>query len=125
MRFDTREAPLLRGALDLLALSGFDPIRVHSGRVKTASGHWMRLAPRGTADVIASCPHSGRLVAVECKRPKGGRRQPGQAEFLARVRARGGVGIFVADLAVLAKVIETLRDDPFARFNEMGEQERC
>lgn len=121
MKYSTSEAPVLEGALGLLGMMRFPAFRVNSGRIDRPGIH-MQLAPAGTADIVGIVPRSGRFLAIECKRPKGGKRRPGQAEYLAMVRNNGGVGIFCRDLDTLAYVLDLLRSEPFTNFDEEGNQ---
>lgn len=45
----------------------------------------------GSADLIGLVPPSGRFIAIECKRPKGGRVTERQRAWLDVVRRCGGV----------------------------------
>jgi hypothetical protein len=57
---------------------------------------WVRYGWPGSSDYIGICPGSGRFLAVECKRPDGGRLSADQREWLDMINRNGGVGI-VAD----------------------------
>lgn len=68
----------------------------------------------GVSDLIGilpsnpdQCP-SGRFLAIECKRPKGGRLSEAQEQFLARVNELGGVGIVVDSLESLEEKLGPL-----------------
>lgn len=50
----------------------------------------------GCADLLGQLV-TGHLLAIECKRP-GGRKRLEQREFLAQVRAAGGLGIFATSI---------------------------
>lgn len=50
----------------------------------------------GCADLLGQLV-TGQLLAIECKRP-GGRKRPEQREFLAQVRAAGGLGFFATSI---------------------------
>jgi hypothetical protein len=88
-----RERDVLREVLAYLARAGIPAWRTNSGVFRSA-GHVYQLAPAGTADVIGCLPPSGRMLAVEVKRP-GGKLRPSQAEWLDRMRAAGAL-CFVA-----------------------------
>jgi hypothetical protein len=62
---------------------------------------------RGLPDVLGLLPPSGRLPAVEVKRP-GGRVSPDQRAFLDAVNAAGGVGLVVDDVTQLARELDRL-----------------
>jgi len=112
--FKDSEAMVLKASLTLLDLLGFDAFRVHSGKLKTASGHFMHLAPEGTPDICARIPVSGRRLMVETKRPKGGVHSPAQQAFAAAEIAGGGVCLLVSDLDMLHAALEVLAEDPYA-----------
>lgn len=111
------ERHVLRGVLDLLFLHGFRAFRVNSGKIQTRQGTWVQLAPKGTADVIAIVPRSGRLFAIETKREKGGHASQEQVEFLDAIRGDNGIGIIIDDLKTLERVILELKADPWANFD--------
>ncbi|MDR1785202.1 MAG: VRR-NUC domain-containing protein [Spirochaetaceae bacterium] len=67
-------------------------------------GRWVRFGTPGSADIIGVLP-GGRFLAVECKRPKGGRLSCEQAAWLARVRRMGGVAFVARDTAEVAAAL--------------------
>lgn len=109
------EAPVLAGALQLLPLRGFPALRINSGMVRTRDGRMVKLAPEGTSDILSVVPRSGRFFAVEVKAPgKRGKTTEAQREFLAAVRAAGGVAVAIDDLAELDRILARLAQDPYA-----------
>lgn len=84
--------------LDYLEARGFLVWRQNSGTffgTNATTGHrWaVRSGIKGISDIMGATK-DGRLLAIEVKRPGGRSRvRPEQEEFLARVRATGGVAI--------------------------------
>ena len=68
--------------------------RQNTGAAKVG-GRFIRFGWRGCSDVIGMLK-DGRLLAVECKAPKG-RLRPEQDEFLSLVRRFGGVAFVAHD----------------------------
>ena len=69
--------------------------RQNSGALR-AGGRFIKFGWRGCSDVLGQLT-DGRFLAVEVKAPKG-TANPEQIEFLARVRAAGGVAFIARDL---------------------------
>lgn len=120
MRLNDREAPILRDARRLFALRRWFVLRLNSGALRDRNGRLVELCPEGTADLLAIVPRSGRWLAAEVKRPRGGRIGDAQRAFNRSVREQGGVALFVSDLAVLNRVIDRLEADPWAILDEFG-----
>jgi hypothetical protein len=103
-----REAQAQKAIIEALELRGCIAVRVNSGQIvlpdpKTGRRRVVRLARRGTSDVLAGVPlrvdlASGRsatllvFAAVECK-AQGEEPSNEQVTFLDDVRARGGMSI--------------------------------
>jgi hypothetical protein len=120
------EAGVQSGVLQLFRLRGWHAWRVNSGALRDSTGrplYFVRGSDnqpfRGFADVIAVVPRSGRFLACECKTP-GGKLTPYQWAFLEVVRAEGGVGVVIDDIAVLDRVISALEADPWAALDQAG-----
>lgn len=91
MRLTTpTEQQIQKAILDYLNAVGW-AVKVTAGGARRGEA-FIRLAPVGTPDLIGVV--SGRMVAVECKRP-GGKLRPGQGETIDRINRRGGLA-FVA-----------------------------
>lgn len=116
-----RESAVLRGALQLLALRGFHAVRINSGLIIARGGYPVRLAPAGTSDILGTVPGSGRTIAIETKRGKGGRLSPAQDAFLATITRLGGVSLLIHDLADLDLALGALVADPWATLGRSGE----
>jgi hypothetical protein len=104
--YDRKEAAALAEVLQ--ALRNHSAVawceRQNTGAAKVGE-RFIRFGWRGCSDLLGMLK-DGRLLAVECKAPKG-RVRPEQAEFLSLVRRFGGVA-FVARSAA----------DVFAAFSE-------
>ena len=57
----------------------------------------LSLAGKGCSDILGQLK-DGRLLAVECKRPKGGKLSSDQLHFLDMVRNYGGVSFVETNL---------------------------
>lgn len=105
--------------------------RNNSGAVvvgKNDDRRFLQFGVPGSSDWIGQVPMSGRLLAIEAKRPyiRGvqarGKLTEDQAKFLAQVNADGGVAICVDNAEVVRKVLILLEQDPRAKFDIDG---RC
>lgn len=114
------ESQLVKWCLDYLATRKIFAWRANSGAVTAeykGKKRFVRFSgAKGLSDIIGILP-SGRFLAIEAKV---GRNKPTEAqeEFLARVRASGGVAAVVytpEDMiaALTPKVIVSDRDVPF------------
>lgn len=83
------EALIQSSILDYLNLSGHICIRVNAGKIQTARGNWVNLAPKGAPDIMG-CSRDGRAIGIEVK-TRAGKLREGQAQFLEEIRSRGGV----------------------------------
>jgi len=104
-----RETDLVYAVVHYLEMIGAVGIRINSGmiRLEDATGRErvFRGAGRGTSDVIACLPRSGRFLAVECKVGRN-KPTPAQMDFLERVRQAGGIAIVAYDITDVIKVVE-------------------
>jgi hypothetical protein len=64
-----------------------------SGAVRIRPSKFMSFGLKGSADILGCLP-DGRFLAVECKAPDG-RLSPEQREFLADIKALGGMALAV------------------------------
>ncbi len=73
------ETNLVRACLELLRLRGILSWRQNTAgirrRDRAGREFWAAPALRGVADILAVAPGSGKLVAIEVKRPGGRRRR--------------------------------------------------
>ena len=81
----------------VIAATGLKVQRINTGCfvIKTErSRRFVKTADAGTCDFEGYDMH-GRFLAIECKRPVGGKLSPAQAERIADINKKGGVA-FVA-----------------------------
>lgn len=87
---NTTETPVLRDTLvAITALPGCMFWRNNTGLARTMDGRWIRFGLVGSGDIIGSC--RGRAVAIETKRPKGGRYSQEQRDFATAWTLAGGL----------------------------------
>ena len=81
----------------VIAATGLKVQRINTGCFQIGAGQnrrYIKTAEAGTCDFEGYDMH-GRFLAIECKRPVGGKLSPAQAERIADINAKGGVA-FVA-----------------------------
>jgi len=99
----TPEGYVKTAVCELLALHRISHHRLNSGVLLAESQgkrRAIRLAPRGTADILALVPRDGGGVTplyIECKAPKG-TQSPAQKEFQAEVVAQGHAYLLCRDV---------------------------
>lgn len=98
---EPKEADILRDCLTLLKLKGILCWRQNQGAITgehNGKKRFLRFASMpGLSDILGVLPPSGRLLAVECKRP-GRKPTPEQEVFLDVVRQCGGLAVCVHSL---------------------------
>ena len=70
--------------------------RQNTGAAKVG-GRFIKFGWRGCSDLLGQLK-DGRLLAVECERPKGGKLTSDQLHFLDMVRNHGGVAFVATNL---------------------------
>lgn len=100
------ESSILTACLQLLQLRGVMAWRSNQGTIPLADGRPRRFRGlRGVADILGIAPDgSGRLLAIEVKRP-GGRLSPDQRAFIDAVRRFGGVAAVITDVGELDELL--------------------
>jgi hypothetical protein len=88
---DTPENRVKRECLGYLKVRHIKAWSNPSGAVKIRPGKFMSFGLKGSSDILGLLP-GGRFLAVECKAP-GGRLSPEQRQFLADIKALGGMAI--------------------------------
>lgn len=93
---EQKEADILRDCLTWLKLHGVLCWRQNQGAITgmhNGKRRFLRFSSQvGISDILGVLPPSGRLLAVECKRP-GKQPTAEQAAFLDMVRQCGGVAL--------------------------------
>ncbi len=104
-----READVLKACLDYLRLRRIPAWRQNQGAVAgehKGKRRFLRFAAvDGISDILGLLPPSGRLLAVECKRP-GGKLSAHQQVFLKMIEAAGGLALCVDDVRQLQVALE-------------------
>lgn len=73
---------------------------------------------KGISDIIGIYKNTGRMLAIEVKRPKTGILSDSQIEFLRSVRSHGGVAMVACDVSDIVRLL----DDPNAKSEEKYEK---
>ena len=92
----------------IIKQTGLKVQRINTGCFVIGTGRnrrFIKTADAGTCD-FEGYDNKGRFLAIECKRPVGGKLSPAQAERIADINAKGGVA-FVAHSG--AEVLENLQ----------------
>ena len=97
----TTEKEVVQEIKKIIELTGIKLQRINTGTFKG----YIKTANAGTCDFEGYDKH-GRFVAIECKRPKGGRLSIEQKTRIDDINNKGGVA-FVATSGEMA--LETLR----------------
>jgi len=100
------ENAIKKGIMATLSILGIKVWNTQSGMVKV-KGAYMHLAEKNTSDIIGYLPYTGRILAIEAKKPDGLPTQ-GQIEFLAGVNKAHGVGLLVDDIDRFQKIMQRL-----------------
>ena len=91
------ESAVIQQVKQILKVTGLKIQRINTGCFTIGEGQnrrFIKTADAGTCD-FEGYDNTGRFVAIECKRPSGGRLSPAQKERIADINAKGGVA-FVA-----------------------------
>ena len=83
------EKEVVRQVKEVIKQTGLEIQRLNTGCFQRA-GRFVRTAKKGTLD-FEGYDNTGRFVAIECKRPVGGRLSPEQAERIRDILHKGGV----------------------------------
>lgn len=108
---EQKEADILRTCLDWLKLHGVFCWRQNQGAITgehNGKRRFLRFTTMdGVSDILGVLPPTGRMLAVECKRP-GRKPTPEQEAFMSIVRGCGGVAFCVHSLAELEESLAGL-----------------
>ena len=94
---DIPESAVIQQVKQVIKMTGLKIQRINTGCFTIGEGvnrRFIKTADAGTCD-FEGYDNTGRFVAIECKRPTGGRLSPAQKERIADINAKGGVA-FVA-----------------------------
>ena len=91
------ESAVIQQVKQILKVTGLKIQRINTGCFTIGEGQnrrFIKTADAGTCD-FEGYDNQGRFLAIECKRPSGGRLSPAQRERIEDINAKGGVA-FVA-----------------------------
>ena len=97
LKKDIPENVVIAEVKAIIKATGIKLQRINTGCFVIGTGRnrrFIKTAEAGTCD-FEGYDNTGRFVAIECKRPIGGRLSPAQKERIADINAKGGVA-FVA-----------------------------
>ena len=100
---DIPESAVIQQVKQVIKMTGLKIQRINTGSFQIGAGQnrrYIKTAEAGTCD-FEGYDNQGRFVAIECKRPSGGRLSPAQKERIADINRKGGVA-FVAHSGVEA-----------------------
>ena len=103
LKKDILESLVIAEVKEIIKVSGLKIQRINTGCFTIGEGanrRFIKTADAGTCD-FEGYDNTGRFVAIECKRPSGGRLSPAQKERIADINKKGGVA-FVAHSGVEA-----------------------
>jgi len=90
------ETALVRSCISYLQAKGIMCWRNNSGGIQKGD-HFIRFGQVGSADILGVLPVTGRMLAVECKMPKG-KLTEHQADWLQRAKDSGALCIVARSL---------------------------
>ena len=105
---DIPESAVIQQVKQVIKVTGLKIQRINTGSFQIGAGQnrrYIKTAEAGTCD-FEGYDNIGRFVAIECKRPTGGRLSPAQRERIEDINAKGGVA-FVAHSG--AEALEKLK----------------
>ena len=94
---DIPESAVIQQVKQVIKVTGLKIQRINTGCFTIGEGRnrrFIKTADAGTCD-FEGYDNIGRFVAIECKRPSGGRLSPAQEARINDINAKGGVA-FVA-----------------------------
>lgn len=97
LKKDIPESVVIAEVKAIIKATGIKLQRINTGCFVIGTGRnrrFIKTADAGTCD-FEGYDNKGRFVAIECKRPSGGRLSPAQKERIADINRKGGVA-FVA-----------------------------
>ena len=97
LKKDIPESVVICEVKAIIKATGIKLQRINTGCFQIGAGQnrrYIKTAEAGTCD-FEGYDMQGRFLAIECKRPVGGKLSPAQAERIADINKKGGVA-FVA-----------------------------
>ena len=97
LKKDIPESAVIGEVKAIIKATGIKLQRINTGCFTIGEGRnrrYIKTADAGTCD-FEGYDNKGRFVAIECKRPSGGRLSPAQKERIEDINRKGGVA-FVA-----------------------------
>ena len=94
---DIPESAVIQQVKQVIKVTGLKIQRINTGCFQIGDGRsrrYIKTADAGTCDFEGYDKH-GRFIAIECKRPKGGRLSPAQKERIDDINRKGGIA-FIA-----------------------------
>ena len=91
------EKEVVKQVKQILKVTGLKIQRINTGCFTIGEGQnrrFIKTADAGTCD-FEGYDNAGRFVAIECKRPSGGRLSPAQKEGRDDINRKGGVALVV------------------------------
>ena len=91
------EKEVVKQVKQVIKATGIKVQRINTGCFIIGTGRnrrFIKTADAGTCD-FEGYDNAGRFVAIECKRPSGGRLSPAQKERIDDINAKGGVAFVV------------------------------
>ena len=95
LKKDIPESAVIAEVKEIIKATGIKLQRINSGCFVIGTGinrRFIKTADAGTCD-FEGYDNKGRFVAIECKRPTGGRLSPAQRERIEDINRKGGVAI--------------------------------
>ena len=97
LKKDIPESVVIAEVKAIIKATGIKLQRINTGCFVIGTGRnrrFIKTADAGTCD-FEGYDNIGRFVAIECKRPSGGRLSPAQKERIADINRKGGVAFVV------------------------------
>ena len=91
------EKEVVKQVKQVIKATGIKLQRINTGCFIIGAGQnrrYIKTAEAGTCD-FEGYDNQGRFLAIECKRPSGGRLSPAQKERIADINRKGGVAFVV------------------------------
>lgn len=104
LKSEILEREIIKQIKQIICMTGIKLQRINTGSFRTG-GRFIKSCEAGTCDFEGYDKH-GRFVAIECKRPSGGKVSPEQKLRIDDINAKGGIA-FIATSGEQA--LETLR----------------